>query len=257
MTAMMRLDWQGQENIPATGGFVAAANHVTNLDPLTFVHFLYDAGREPRILAKASLWKVPVLGWALNTTRMIPVARGSMRAGASVQAGVQELRDGACVAIFPEGTLTRDPDGWPMVAKTGMARLALEARVPVVPIAQWGVEQVLPRYSMRLRPFPRKLVHVHAGPPVDLSDLYDRPVDAVVLREATDRVLDAITALLEEIRGQEAPAERYDLRRHPEHVRPADFRRALADQRAAEGAAARTAASPNGGATAPETREQR
>lgn len=215
--AVTRRDWRGAEHLPTTSGFIAAANHLSSFDPLTFVHYLFDNGREPRILAKSNLWKVPVLGWILTATRMIPVARGSVDAGESLRVATQELRDGACVAIFPEGTLTRDPDMWPMTGKTGMARLALASRVPVVPIAQWGAQDVLGRYSKLLKPFPRKLVHVHAGPPVDLSDLYDRPIDMATLREATDRVLDAIAELLGEIRGEQPPAVRFDLRKHPEY----------------------------------------
>ena len=61
------------------------------------------------------------------------------------------------IAIFPEGTLTRDPDLWPMAARTGAARMALEAGVPVVPVAQWGAQRLLGRYSKVLKPIPRKI----------------------------------------------------------------------------------------------------
>lgn len=211
--AMTRRDWQGAENLPETGGFIAAGNHFSNLDPLTFAHFLYDNGRAPKILAKSSLFAVPVLGWVLRRTGQIPVHRQTATAGQSLTAAVERLQAGDCVVVFPEGTLTRDPDLWPMVGKTGVARLALESRKPVIPIAQWGAQLILPRYSKRFRPFPRKPVSVHAGPPVDLSDLYDRPLDGATLREATTRVMDAITALLEQIRGEQAPAERFDPRK--------------------------------------------
>jgi len=117
--------------------------------------------------------------------------------------------------FFPEGTLTRDPDGWPMVGKTGAARLALASRAPVVPIAQWGAEQLLAPYGKVFKPIPPKHVAVHAGPPVDLSDLYDRPLDTATLREATERIMAAITRQLEEIRGAQAPAERFDMRKNP------------------------------------------
>lgn len=215
MFTITRRDWQGEENIPAMGGFIAAGNHMSNIDPLTFAHFLYDNGRAPKILAKASLWKVPFFGGLLNRTGMIPVQRNTAGAASSVSAAVDQLTLGECVAVFPEGTLTRDPDLWPMVGKTGAARLALASRMPVVPIAQWGMQDILPRYSKRFRPFPPKKVAVHAGPPVDLSDLYERPIDTVTLREATDRIMDAITGLLEDIRGEKAPAERFDVRKNP------------------------------------------
>ena len=218
MFALTRYDWRGGENFPRSGGFIAAANHATELDAVTFAHYLFDHGHEPRILAKRGIFKVPVLSWALRVTRMIPVDRGTVDAGRSLKAAQTALDEGACVAIFPEGTITRDPDLWPMTGKTGLARVALATRAPVVPIAQWGANDILPRYGRMLRPFPRKVVRIATGAPVDLSDLYDRPLDAAVLREATNRVMDAITALLEELRGETAPAERFDLRRHPEYA---------------------------------------
>ena len=216
LLAVTRRDWRGTEHLPTEGGFIAAANHMTNVDPLTFAHFLYDNGVAPKILAKASLFTVPVLGPVLRATGQIAVHRNSAAAGQSLQAAVDALAAGECVAVFPEGTLTREPDLWPMAGKTGVARLALTTRAPVIPIAQWGPQDLLGRYSKVLRPIPRKLVTVVAGPPVDLSDLYGRPQDSATLREATERVMTAITGLLEDIRGGTAPAERYVMRRSDE-----------------------------------------
>ncbi|WP_250444542.1 lysophospholipid acyltransferase family protein [Actinotalea sp. C106] len=211
--AVTRREWRGGEHLRQPGGFIAASNHMTNIDPLTFAHFLYDQGLAPKILAKSSLFSVPVLGTVLRATGQIPVYRDSAAAGRSLGAAVEAIEAGECVAVFPEGTLTREPALWPMSGKTGVARLALTTRAPVVPIAQWGAQSLLGRYSKIFRPVPRKLVTVVAGPPVDLSDLYGRPQDSQVLREATERVMAAITALLEEIRGEEAPPERYVWRR--------------------------------------------
>ncbi len=210
--AITKRDWQGGEHLRQDGGFIVAANHFSNLDPLTFAHFMYDHGIAPRILAKSSLFTIPVVGKLLANTGQIPVHRQTTQAGRSLEEAVAALEGGACVAVFPEGTLTREPNLWPMAGKTGVARLALLSRAPVVPVVQWGVQEILPRYSKKFRPFPRKTVHVHAGPPVDLSDLYDRPLDTVVLREATERVMTAITTILEGIRGEQAPAERYVMR---------------------------------------------
>ena len=211
--AITRLDWRGAEHLPAAGGFIAAANHMTNLDPLTFAHYLYDNGCAPRVLAKASLFTVPVLGALMRATGQIPVFRGTSQAHSSLQAAVEALKTGECVAVFPEGTLTREPDLWPMTGKTGVARLALSTRVPVIPVAQWGPQHVLGRYSKLFKPFPRKRVTVVAGPAVDLDDLYGRPLDTATLREATDRVMTAITALLAEIRNEQPPVVRFDMRR--------------------------------------------
>ncbi|PFG43740.1 1-acyl-sn-glycerol-3-phosphate acyltransferase [Isoptericola jiangsuensis] len=217
MFSMCRYEWSGGENFPRSGGFIAAANHATELDALTFVHYLYDHGYEPRVMAKKSLFTAPVLGGIMRATKMIPVDRGSAAAAESLERAGQELGDGACVAILPEGTLTRDPDLWPMEPKTGLARVALVTKLPVVPVAQWGVTDILPRYGRLLKPFPRKRVQVRAGRPVDLSDLYDRPIDSATLREVMNRVMDAITAELAVLRDEEPPARRFDLRKHPDH----------------------------------------
>lgn len=244
LRAVCKRDWQGAEHLPTTGGYIAAANHMTNFDPLTFAHFLYDSSRPPRILAKASLWKIPVLRTVLNKTGMIPVHRNSSGAASSLADAVAQLQSGECVAVFPEGTLTRDPDLWPMVGKTGAARLALSSGVPVIPVAQWGPQDILPQYSKRLHPFPRKKVSIHAGPPVDLTDLQDRPMDAAVLKEATERIMAAITALLEEIRGEAAPAVRYDMRR----AAKAAAEQEAAEQETAPAADPDTATEPDDGA---------
>ncbi|MCA5893652.1 1-acyl-sn-glycerol-3-phosphate acyltransferase [Isoptericola sp. NEAU-Y5] len=219
MFALVRYDWdRGEENLPRDGGFIAAANHVTEFDALTLAHYMFDKGYEPRILAKRGLFTTPLVGWALRATRMIPVDRGTAAAARSLEAAGEQLGDGACVTILPEGTLTRDPDLWPMEGKTGLARMALASKLPVVPVAQWGAHEFLPRYGRVPRLFGRKkTVTIVAGPPVDLSDLYDRPVDSQVLRQVTDRVMDAITAQLAEIRQETPPAARFDLRRHPEY----------------------------------------
>jgi 1-acyl-sn-glycerol-3-phosphate acyltransferase len=213
LNAVLRKDWHGAEHLPTEGGFIAAGNHMTNLDPFTFAHFLYDNGHVPRILAKSSLFTVPVLGWVLRATGQVPVYRNTSKAGESLRSAVAALHAGECVAVFPEGTLTRDPDLWPMTGKTGVARLALTTQLPVVPIAQWGANFVLGRYKKIPRPFPRKTSTVVAGPPVDLSDLYGKPLDNAVLREATERVMSAITAMLADIRGEQPPAERFVWRR--------------------------------------------
>ena len=213
--ASTRRAWSGTEHLPRDRGFIAAAIHMSYADPLTTAHFLYDNGFAPRILAKAPLFKVFFVGAVLRASGQIPVYRNTSRAGESLAAAFEALRDGECVAVFPEGTLTRDPELWPMTGKTGVARLALQSQAPVIPIAQWGAHRLMPRYGKLPRPIPRKLQTVVAGPPVDLEDLYGKPLDAAVLREATERVMAAITALLAEVRQEEPPAERFDPRTSP------------------------------------------
>ena len=133
-------------------------------------------------------------------------------------------RRSKCVAVYPDGTLTRDPALWPMVGKTGAARIALTTGAPVIPFAQWGPQDLLEPYSKRVHFLRRPLVHVWAGPPVDLSRWQGRPLDGALLTEATAAIVGAITALLEEIRGEAAPAERWDPRTHDQPL-TGDFRR--------------------------------
>jgi 1-acyl-sn-glycerol-3-phosphate acyltransferase len=100
-----------------------------------------------------------------------------------------------------------------MLAKTGVARLALTTRAPVIPIAQWGPQDLLGPYSKLPRPVPPKRITVVAGPPVDLDDLYGRPLDAATLREGTDRIMGAVTRQLAQIRGEAPPETPWDPRR--------------------------------------------
>jgi 1-acyl-sn-glycerol-3-phosphate acyltransferase len=186
-----------------------AANHLSMADPLVVAHYLHDHGRPPRFMAKASIFDVPVAGRLLRQVGQIPVHRESSNARLSVQGAVEAVGAGECVVVYPEATLTRDPDLWPMRGKTGVARIALEAGCPVIPLAQWGAHRLLAPYSSVPHLFPPPLMTVRAGPPVDLAGLAG-PRSARALREGTDRIMSAIVALLEQIRGESAPAERYD-----------------------------------------------
>ncbi len=211
---LTRRDWTGAENLPTEGGWVVVTNHNSHLDPLFFAHYLVDHGRSPRFLGKIEVFRVPLVGAVLRSADQIPVHRESGQAVDAYRSAVQAIRENKCVAIYPEGTLTRDPGLWPMRGKTGAARVALETRCPVVPIAHWGAADVLGPYARLPRLWPRKTVHVRTGAPVPLEDLYDRPMTAQVLQEATDRIMAAITGVLEDLRGEQAPTERYDPRRH-------------------------------------------
>lgn len=209
---LTRQRWIDGEKIPAHGGCVVAGNHVSHIDPLTFAHFVYGHGRIVRFLAKAEVLDVPVLGRLIRATGQIPVYRMTADASLAFRAAVAAVGEGKCVVVYPEGTITRDPDLWPMVGKTGAARIALSTDAPVIPVAQWGPQDILAPYAARPRLFPRRTMVVQAGDPVDLDDLRDREPTPEVLREATARIMAAITALLEDIRGEQAPLERYDPR---------------------------------------------
>lgn len=204
-----RRTWIDGEKIPATGGCVIALNHLSHVDPLLAAHFVYDHGRLPRYLAKAGLFDNPVLGTFLRGAGQIPVERASAHAVGAYDAAVAAVRAGECVVVYPEGTITRDPDLWPMVGKTGAARIALATGCPVVPVGQWGAQDLLAPYSTRPHLLPRTHVTMKVGDPVDLSDLEGRALTAAALADATERIMTAITGLVAEIRGEEPPAERF------------------------------------------------
>ncbi len=199
------------EKLPGTGAFVLAPNHYSNLDPVTTGYIVWKLGRVPRFLAKASVFRVPIIGPILRATGQIPIERtGGSSAGQSLTAAGDLVRHGLAVIVYPEGTLTREPDLWPMRGKSGAVRMALEHDVPLIPMAHWGVQQIMPRYSKKVSLFPRKTVEAMIGDPVDLSRWRGRPVTHELLAEATDAVMAEITRLLEQLRGETAPLERWD-----------------------------------------------
>lgn len=211
--ATTRPDWQGGERIPATGGCLVVLNHVSHADPFTAAHLVYDHGRLPRYLAKAGLFRNRFLGRWLRALGQIPVERRTANAAGAYAAAVDAVRRGACVVVYPEGTITRDPAGWPMVGKSGAARIALATGCPVIPVGQWGAQELLAPYTTRLRPIPRKPIHMRVGEPVALDDLRARELGTETIREATERIMTAITDLVAQVRGEEPPAVRYDPRR--------------------------------------------
>ncbi len=215
LSALARRDWRGAQHLPRAGGVVVVTNHLSYLDPLTVAHFLYDHGRPPRYLAKSRLFRLPVLGRIITGCAQIPVYRESRDAALAFRAAIDAVQRGECVTIYPEGTITRDPGLWPMTGKTGAARVALSTGCDVVPVGQWGAQQVLAPYALRPRPWPRATVHVYAGAPVGLGDLRGRDATPDVLRQATERIMDALTAQVALIRGEQPPPIRYDPRGVP------------------------------------------
>ncbi|KIF67789.1 acyltransferase [Streptomyces sp. AcH 505] len=210
---LLKRDWQGAERMPADGGFITAVNHNSHLDPFAYAHFQYNTGRVPRFLAKHGLFTKGFIGAVMRGTGQIPVYRESTDALSAFRAAIDAVERGECVAFYPEGTLTRDPDQWPMTAKTGAARVALQTKCPVIPVAQWGANALLPPYAKKPDLFPRKTHHVLVGEPVDLTRFYGKDMTPDVLREATEVIMAAVTELLVELRGEPAPAEVYDHRK--------------------------------------------
>jgi 1-acyl-sn-glycerol-3-phosphate acyltransferase len=209
---LTRPHWIDGHKLPATGGAVIAANHVSHADPLTFAHFVHDHGRVPRYLAKAVLFDVFLVGWVLRSSGQIPTYRLTADAARAFEAAVTAVEHGQVVIVYPEGTLTRDPELWPMRGRTGAARIALTADVPVIPVAQWGAQDFLWPYTKRPRLLPPTHVYAKVGDPVDLDDLRGRPITHEVLVEATERIMTAITCQLEDVRGEQGPTVRFDPR---------------------------------------------
>ena len=215
MGAMVKFRFHDREKMPQTGAVVITPNHYSNIDPVVIGVATWYLGRLPRFMAKASILKVPVLGWILRKSGQIPVERGgSTRSSAALMAAKELVTKERAVIVYPEGSLTRDPDIWPMRGKSGAVRLALELGIPVVPVAHWGTQNLMARYSKKINVFPRHTIDVKVGDPVDLSEFQGQPLDNKTLTAATTKVMDAITALLEDLRGEKAPATRWNPAEH-------------------------------------------
>ena len=208
---LMRNKWQGKENFPKSGGVILAPNHLSYADWPTVALFSYSYGhRYPVFMIKSPVFEVKFIGHLLYKVGQLPEYRGRGDAGLVLKQAEQALAAGACVVVYPEGTASRDPDLWPMVGKTGAARLALTTGAPVVPIAHWGAQDILPYGSKKPKLWPRKTVRMAAGPAVDLSAYAGQRLSASTLRAATADIMADITALLAKIRQETPPAVPWD-----------------------------------------------
>jgi 1-acyl-sn-glycerol-3-phosphate acyltransferase len=208
---LFRVEPKGIEKLPKHGSYILVANHVTNLDALAVAYLVYvQLKRAPHFLAKESLFRIPVLGTIIRAAGQIPVYRSGHRNDTPLKAAHEYLKAGHSIAIFPEGTLTRSPDLWPMRGKSGAIRLALETGVPVFPVGQWGSEKVLPQYGSKFRPGFWKPVRILIGDEIDLSNYRKKQLNPDELNDATKLVMQTITELVEELRGEKAPFELWD-----------------------------------------------
>ncbi|HKS44041.1 MAG TPA: lysophospholipid acyltransferase family protein [Amycolatopsis sp.] len=206
VTWLARRVYLGAERIPREGAALLVLNHVSHMDPAVDAVFVHRNKRVPRFMAKDSVASAPVFGRIFLGSGGIPVYRGSASAGDSLRAAHQALRDGKIVVIYPEGTVTKEPGHWPKRSFTGAARLALENDVPVIPIARWGTQDILDFYKKKVRFFPRGTVTHSVGEPIDLSAYRGTEPTAAVLREVTELMMDRVTELLADIRGERPPA---------------------------------------------------
>ena len=204
-----RMRYRHGERIPATGPVLLVANHVSILDPFACARLVWDHGRVPHFLAKQSVFK----GWVgrvLRACGQIPVARFSADAHEALAAAQADLAAGGCVVIYPEGSVTRDPDWWPMQARTGVARLALTTDAAVVPVAQWGPQRLHDYHARKLHLRLRTPVDYLVGEPVDLSARRaevraGRALSAELLRETTDLIMTRVRDQLAELRDEPPP----------------------------------------------------
>ncbi|MGH2556492.1 MAG: lysophospholipid acyltransferase family protein [Actinomycetota bacterium] len=174
---------RGLDNIPKEGPAILAANHQSFLDDLLLP--LVVPGRKVVFLAKADYFDKWYLRWFFKGANVIPVRRESRSAAeAALQTGVRALREGNLIGIFPEGT--RSPDGRLYRGKTGVARMALEAQVPVIPVAIAGTFEALP-YDRKVPRAGR--VEIEFGKPLDFKRHYETPTDRFVLRSVTDEIM--------------------------------------------------------------------
>jgi 1-acyl-sn-glycerol-3-phosphate acyltransferase len=205
--------WQGAEHVSREGGVLLVMNHISHLDPPVDAVFVHRNGRVPRFLAKDSLFRVPVFKHMISGAGSIPVYREGANAGDSLVAAKAALEEGKLVVIYPEGTITKDPNGWPMRSRTGVARLAMhcvEHDIPVLTAARWGTLDIFNAYAKKFRPFPRKKVTFDVSAPVDLSEFKGREQDMYLLREVTLFLMTRVREQLAGLRGEPAPTEFYN-----------------------------------------------
>lgn len=209
LVVLCKRDWRGRENMPREGGVIVVANHYSFFDPISLGHFLVCTGRTPRFMAKAGVFDNP-LGGLFKAAGQIPVHRDSREAAIGLRDAIAAVERGEVVIMYPEGTMTKDPDLWPMAGKTGAARMALRTGAPVLPVAQWGAQEVFASYSKTPHFFPRKTLKVTAGEPIDLVAAVGKEITTTSLNAATELIMEKITSMLAEIRGEQPPAVRFD-----------------------------------------------
>lgn len=206
-SAMVKLRIRPGSHIPTQGPFILAPNHYSEIDPIVMSVVVWKLKRTPRFLAKASLFKVPALGWFLRFTGQIPVEReAGAKLGEPLQAAARLVEKGQGVIVYPEGTLTKDENLWPMEGKSGAIRMALEQGIRLYPAAHWGTHNWMGHYAKKIRVFPRTTIDVVIGEVMDLSSYTGKPVTRDLVAQATAELMTTIASLVGELRGEKPPA---------------------------------------------------
>ena len=206
---LFKIRWRHLERMPSpeSGGVIIALNHVSQIDTILMARLVWQSGRVPRFMIKAGVFTWPVIGRIMRGAGQIPVYRGTTDASQSLRDAVTALDRGEAIVIYPEGTTTKDPQNWPMLAKTGIARLVLlSPDTPVVPVGQWGAHKKRPKFSVR-RLGRRRTAQASVGEPLDLSKYRDVEADKAHLREITDVIMSAVRDQVAELRDEPAPGE--------------------------------------------------
>jgi 1-acyl-sn-glycerol-3-phosphate acyltransferase len=205
---LFRVRWHHLDRVtpPCDGGVIIAINHVSHIDTVLMARFVWQSGRVPRFMVKSGVFTKPLLGQIMRGAKQIPVYRGTTDAAKSLREAVAALDGGEAIVIYPEGTTTKDPKQWPMLAKTGIARLVLlSPDTPVVPVGQWGAQ---PQKGISpLRRLRRRTAEASVGVPLDLSRFRGAEPNAEILREITDLIMSAVREEVAALRGEQAPVE--------------------------------------------------
>lgn len=193
-----RWNIEGIENIPGTGAALLAMNHISYLDPLAAAYVVDKAKRVPRFLAKSDLFEDKRIAWILRGAKQIEVRRGTADAPMALDNAFAALHKGEVIMVFPEGTITDDPDLKPLPAKSGAARLALGSGAPLIPCAVWGTHNIWPKgYAKNWWP-PRQDILVRIGEPMEVSGDPSSPED---WKHVSERLTEAIEALVASLRS--------------------------------------------------------
>ena len=192
--------FEGLDRIPERGPSLLAANHISYLDPVAHAYFLAERGRRARFLAKSELFDIPVFGAALRNAKQIPVRRDAGDRS-PLERAERALEEGEAVVVYPEGTVTKDPEYLPMRARTGVVRLSIASGVPITPLAIWGAQHVWQKSGPGSLTFGRP-IWVKAGDPIDISAYGEQADDADVLRTLTDDVIEQLRALVIDLRAR-------------------------------------------------------
>ena len=208
---MVKLRIKPGSALPLEGPFILSPNHYSEIDPIVMGVVVWKLRRTPRFLAKSSLFKVPALGWLMRFTGQIPVEREvGAKLGEPLKEAALLVERGQGVIVYPEGTLTKDPELWPMKGKSGAIRMALEQGIPLYPAAYGGTQNWMGHYAKKIRVFPRTTIDAVVGPPLDLTKYQGKPLTRDLVEKATAELMDEVARLLADLRGEPQPVELFD-----------------------------------------------